>query len=163
MGSFLDKMSSIFFREVEEEEEEEIVEQQPLAMPNERKFWNEREQAKQNRKSNLMTIPGKDQPMEMVLVKATSYDDLQEIAAHIKSRRVVVCNFEEMDKETAQRMVDFLSGAVFALDGQPKKVSGGTFIFSSNQVDLSGQIMDGDLSADKFDSLGKSNFQWLKK
>ena len=134
MGGFLDKMSSIFFREVDDEEEDTIEEQQlqqPVAMPNERKFWNERENINKAKKPNLMTIPGKDHPMEMILIKASSYNDLQDIAAHIKARRIVVCNFEEMDKETAQRMVDFLSGAVFALEGQPKKVSSGTFVFSS--------------------------------
>ncbi|MEG1660935.1 MAG: cell division protein SepF [Clostridiales bacterium] len=80
--------------------------------------------------------------MEMVLIKATSYDDMQEIAKHIKDRKVAVVNFEEMDKDIAQRMVDFLSGATFALDGVPRKVSGGTFIFSSSSVGMVGQIMD---------------------
>ena len=69
-----------------------------------------------------------------------------------------------MDKDVAQRMVDFLSGATFALDGVPRKVSGGTFIFSSSQVDVSGQIMtkDGN-SGEEFaeDSRFSSN-QWLR-
>lgn len=132
-------------------------------MPNERSLWNEREVVKAKR-NNLVTIPAKDQALEMILIKATSYDDLQEIAGHIKDRRVVVVNFEEMDKDTAQRMVDFLSGAVFSLDGQPKKVSGGTFIFSSSNVDLSGQIMDGEGPVPGGD-LGKGyfkNYSWLK-
>ena len=102
--------------------------------------------------------------MEMVLVKATSYDDMQEIANHIKDRKVAVVNFEEMDKEVAQRMVDFLSGATFALDGVPRKVSGGTFIFSSSNVDMSGQIMERDNSfSSPFGESGYNPRQWLKK
>ena len=89
--------------------------------------------------------------MDMVLVKAKSYNDMQSIAQHIKDRKVVIVNFEDMDKETAQRMVDFLSGAVFALNGSPKKVSGSTFLFSSNQVALTGQIME---DAASFDGSG---------
>lgn len=145
----LDKMSGLFFKDEEEyAEEEEIREEQrkPIAMPDERPVWKEQE-SKKGKRTNLMTIPTKDSLMEMVLVKATSYDDMQIIAGHIKDRKVVVVNFEEMDKDIAQRMVDFLSGAVFALDGLPRKVSGGTFIFSSSSVDLSGQIMESDASA----------------
>ena len=144
---FLDKMSGIFFKE-EEEDYEEVREEQKktIAMADERPVWKEQE-SKKGKRTNLMTIPTKDSLMEMVLVKATSYNDMQSIANHIKERKVVVVNFEDMDKEVAQRMVDFLSGAVFALDGLPRKVSGGTFIFSSSVVDLSGQIMEGDTSS----------------
>ena len=70
-----------------------------------------------------------------------------------------------MDKDVAQRMVDFLSGAAFALDGAPRKVSGGTFIFSSSQVDVSGQIMtkEGMPGGDELtnDSRFSSN-QWIR-
>jgi len=94
---------------------------------------------------------------------------MQEIARHIKEKKIAVVNFEEMDKEVAQRMVDFLSGATFALDGVPRKVSGGTFIFSSANVDVSGQIMEKDNSvndninvAAANDSRYNSN-QWFNK
>jgi cell division inhibitor SepF len=138
----LDKVSNIFFREEEIIEDESAVEG-PLLMPKERPMWAEREN--KNKKNNLLTIPSREQNnMEMLLVRASSYDDLEEIASGIKERKVVVVNFEDLDKDVAQRMVDFLSGAVFALDGQPKKVSGGTFIFSSSQVGLSGQITEND-------------------
>ena len=165
--SFLDKVSGIFFKEEEVFEEDEFApsykkkeQTVPVAMPNERSFWNEREGSK-NTKTNLVTIPTRDQAMEMILIKATSYDDLQDIAYNIKNRKVVVVNFEDMDKEIAQRMVDFLSGSVYALDGQPKKVSGGTFIFSSSTVDLSGQIMDGD-NAFSADFKAMKNSPWFK-
>ncbi|MDD2221212.1 MAG: cell division protein SepF [Clostridia bacterium] len=150
-------MSGIFFKEEVEEEpvESGISAPQPAAMPNERVIWNERDAKRNEKKSNIVTVPNNNQSMEMVLIKANSYDDLQEIAANIKKRRVVVVNFEEMDQLTAQRMVDFLSGAVFALDGQPKKVSGGTFIFSSSSVDLSGQIVEADIA--------ERTFPWSKQ
>lgn len=112
-----------------------------------------------------MAIPTQPKTTEMVLLKAGSYDDLQGIARHIKERRVVIVNFEEMPKDVAQRMVDFLSGAVFALDGAPKKVSGGTFLFSASHIDLSGQIMTSDHDFTTT-SDGRSlfdSFNWLEK
>jgi cell division inhibitor SepF len=96
----------------------------------------------------------------MVLVKAKSYDELQGIAKNIKDQKVVIVNFEEMDKETAQRMVDFLSGAVFALEGQPKKVSGSTFLFSTSQVDLAGQIMDPEVQS--FSGADDASMSWRR-
>ena len=95
----------------------------------------------------------------MILVKAERYDDMQNIARHIKERRIVIVNFEDMPQEVAQRMVDFLSGAVFALDGVPKKVSGATFVFSSSQVDLEGNIMGEEFAAQAAkEDFGSFNF-----
>lgn len=123
---------------------------------------------KKSKKSNLIAVPSKKNPaenLEIVLFKAGSYDDMQEIARHIKERKVAVVNFEDMDKDVAQRMVDFLSGAAFALDGVPRKVSGGTFIFSSSQVDVSGKIMERDSGFEAEDFADDARFssnQWLR-
>jgi len=169
MSGFLDKVSGVFFKEEEEvyEEQDAVQEEETrsqITMPQERPIWNERENSGRGKKANIVSVPtAKNSAMEMVLIKATSYDDLQTIASHIKNRKVAVVNFEDMDKDVAQRMVDFLSGAVFALDGQPKKVSGGTFIFSSNQVDLSGQIMETEELPDDFDKNFFRPYNWSKK
>ena len=163
MAGLMDKISGVFFREQSEEtdmfNEDEV--QEPVAMPNERNLWREQEPVLKPKKAQITTIPTRgDQQMEMVLMKATSYDDMQTIAKHIKARKVVVVNFENVDKAVAQRMVDFLSGAVFALDGAPKKVSGGTFIFSSDAIALSGSIMDEDAAREKD---GFDSFPWRRK
>lgn len=138
------KMTSVFFQEEEDDDEVMETEVKKEQEPQEKDVWQEPDLRKA-KKTQIVSIPNHAMPkksMEMVLVKAKSYDDMQSIAKNIKDRKVVIVNFEDMDKETAQRMVDFLSGAVFALDGMPKKVSGSTFLFSSSQVDLEGQIME---------------------
>ncbi len=169
MSGLLDKMSNFFFKDVDQEgdmvNEEAGSNIKPPLSTIERPTWNEE---KKKAKPNLVTVPGKGSGkgqdfMEMVLIKAASYEDMQEIANHIKARKVVVANFEDMDREVAQKMVDFLSGATFALDGVPRKVSGGTFIFSSSNVDLSGQIMEKDGSFNDFNNDERfSSTQWLK-
>ncbi len=178
MSGFLDKMSSFFFKD-EDNIEEDISESgdyqsDAASSSNERNVWREPDLKKAAKKTHLLTVPVRDNArdassMEMILIKATSYEDMQEIARHIKEKKIAVVNFEEMDKEVAQRMVDFLSGATFALDGVPRKVSGGTFIFSSANVDVSGQIMEKDNSvndninvAAANDSRYNSN-QWFNK
>ena len=173
MSSFLDKMSNFFFKNDDIEIEEETPQFNNTSRTStinnsSSNDFDRTAAAKKAKKSNLITVPAKkhtEENLEIVLFKATSYDDMQEIARHIKERKVAVVNFEDMDKDTAQRMVDFLSGAVFALDGVPRKVSGGTFIFSCSQVDMTGKIMEKDSGFDaeyfEEDSRFSSN-QWLR-
>ncbi len=184
MGKVWDKMMSAVFQEVDDGEQEaeapELHEERPERAKVERRprqineqqrdVWTETTPgavgASHSKKGNLVSIPSQPKGMEMVLVRATSYDDMQAIAQHIKECRAVIVNFEELDKSVVQRMVDFLSGAVYALDGVPKKVSGGTFLFSSSNVDLSGQIMDaeGDLLNGAADGEGGFKpYRWVKK
>lgn len=79
-------------------------------------------------------------PVQVVLVKAKRFTEVERIAENIKSRRSVIINFEEMDREEAQRTVDFLSGATFAMSGSVQKISKSTFVFAVGQVDLVGRI-----------------------
>ena len=163
MSDFMDKMSDFFFKSDDNIEEEEMDREEEVRS----EIPRSRQDKKTAKKPNLITVPSKNkgsENLEIVLFKASSYDDMQAIARHIKERKVAVVNFEGMDKDVAQRMVDFLSGATFALDGVPRKVSGGTFIFSSSQVDLSGQIMEknSDFEAEDFSSDSRfSSNQWL--
>ena len=160
MAGIWDKITGVFFTE-DEDYEEEIVEETPKQQK--RDVWTEEQpSSRRSRRSQIVSMPNTAtrKSMEMVLVKAKAYDDMQSIANNIKARKVVIVNFEDMDKETAQRMVDFLSGAVFALDGMPKKVSGSTFLFSSSQVDLEGQIMEAEAQT-AFDSMNDYNI-WKK-
>ena len=170
MSGFLDKVSNFLFKDVDGPVEETPVAEGARALstpPQERSVWQDKDEKR--KKSNLISVPGRGGAkgqdfMEMVLIKATSYDDMQDIANHIKSKKVAVVNFEDMDKDVAQRMVDFLSGAAFALDGVPRKVSGGTFIFSSANVDLSGQIMEKDGTFAEFNRDERfTSTNWLRK
>lgn len=167
MSAFLDKVSDFFFKNDDDNPQEDTLQ---FAEPGAADKSGHKPQPEQKpaKKANLITVPAKNKSaenVEIVLFKASSYDDMQEMARHIKERKIAVVNFEEMDKDVAQRMVDFLSGAAFALDGLPRKVSGGTFIFSSSQVDMSGQIMDRDGSFEAEDFTEDSRFssnRWLR-
>jgi cell division inhibitor SepF len=166
MSAFLDKVSDFFFKNDDDDAQEET---RQFEEPVEAEKPNFRPPVeKPTKKGNLISVPSKSknaENVEIVLFKAATYDDMQEIARHIKERKIAVVNFEDMDKDVAQRMVDFLSGAAFALDGVPRKVSGGTFIFSSSQVDMSGQIMDRGSSFEAEDFTDDSRFSssnWLR-
>ncbi|TYP54906.1 cell division protein SepF [Thermosediminibacter litoriperuensis] len=78
----------------------------------------------------------------VVVFKPSCFDEVREISEELKSRRAVIVNLEGLDKEAARRILDFLSGSVFVLDGTVKKVGSGTFVFAPNNVDISGLNMD---------------------
>ncbi len=167
MAGIMDKVSDFFFKNEDDIEEYNDF-SEPVGDASADKAAYKPQEKKAVKKTNLISVPSKSKNadnLEIVLFKAVTYDDMQEIARTIKERKIAVVNFEDMDKAVAQRMVDFLSGAAFALDGVPRKVSGGTFIFSSSQVDMSGQIMegDGDFEAEDFENDDRfSSNQWLR-
>lgn len=80
--------------------------------------------------------------LSVVLVKPEKFDNAAEIADHLRDRRTVVLNLEETNKDVARRLVDFLSGVTYALDGKIKKVAASTFIITPYNVDILGDLID---------------------
>ena len=111
------------------------------------------------RKSNVVNIHSAASPMKVVLVEPSSYDEVQSICDDLRCKKPVIINFEEMDKEVAKRMVDFISGAVYALDGTIQKVSNGIVLIAPSNVDVLGSIKSS-IDDDNFDLEGI--FSWLK-
>lgn len=78
----------------------------------------------------------------MYLTEPRSYDEAQEIADHLRSRRSVLVNLQRVRKEQAVRIVDFLSGTVYALSGSIAKVGPNIFVCTPDSVELEGSISD---------------------
>ncbi|MFO7151630.1 MAG: cell division protein SepF [Bacillota bacterium] len=78
----------------------------------------------------------------VTVFKPISFDEVKEISEELKNRRAVIVNLEGLDKETGRRILDFLSGSVYTLDGTVKKVGSGTFVFAPNNVDITGFNLD---------------------
>lgn len=85
--------------------------------------------------------------MRMVVYQPQSYDDTQRIIDDLKSGRPVIANLEDLNVEIAQRVLDFLSGAVYGVDGSIRKVSRGIFLLAPPHVDISGNAL-GNLTND---------------
>ena len=81
--------------------------------------------------------------LEMKVVKPESFDSVAQIADHLISRRTVVLNLENTNKETARRLIDFLSGVAYSIDGQLKRVANNTFVITPHNVDVSGDQLRG--------------------
>ena len=110
-------------------------------------------QSEQNRRTKVVNMSsaasGGFSALNMVIQQPSSFADAPGIARYLKDRQPVVVNLENLDKVTAQKVVDFLGGAVFALDGRLTKVSNGIVVAVPNNMGITGSINE-DFSASLF-------------
>jgi len=79
---------------------------------------------------------------KMVLIEPRAYSEAQEIADCLKNRYTVVVNLKRVTSEQAKRIIDFLSGCIYAIGGDMQKVGGGIFLCAPKNVDVEGKITD---------------------
>ena len=77
---------------------------------------------------------------EVVLFRPSSFNDTSKAADDLRSRKAVIVNLENVDKAMARRVVDFLSGAVYALDGTVKKIAQSAYLFCPHNMDVVGDL-----------------------
>lgn len=79
--------------------------------------------------------------IELKVVKPTEFKNASQIADHLLNNRTVVLNLEATDKENARRLIDFLTGVAYSIDGQIKRVANNAYVITPNNVDISGDQM----------------------
>ncbi|MFD2170795.1 cell division protein SepF [Tumebacillus lipolyticus] len=80
--------------------------------------------------------------VRVYLAEPEKYDDAQAIADHLRNRRPVVVNLHKTSHETAKRIVDFISGCTYALNGTMQKLGYNIFLCAPENVDIQGTISD---------------------
>ena len=104
-------------------------------------------------KNKLSTNSGSG---KMVLVEPRAYSESQQIADHLKKKNTVVVNMKRVTPDQAKRIVDFLSGTVYALEGDLQKIGAGIFLCTPKNVDVEGAITDDD------DKKGKKDEDYIE-
>ncbi len=99
------------------------------------------ESRKQSGKNNVVSIHSQKNA-RVVLTEPRSYDEAQDIADQLKSRRSVVVNLQRVRRDQAIRIVDFLSGTVYALGGNISKLGPDIFLCTPDSVEVSGTITE---------------------
>ena len=79
---------------------------------------------------------------KMILLEPRAYSESQQIADHLKKRNTVVVNMKRVTPDQAKRIVDFLSGTVYALGGDLQKIGGGIFLCTPKNVNVEGTISE---------------------
>ena len=129
MGKFL---NFIGLEETEEENAFGEEQEQPA-----------KREPRSRRRENALVGGGDAQPMpasmaamKMIVYHPVCYDDAQNIVDNLKNRRPVIVNMEELEGSCAQRVLDFLLGSIYALNGTINKISRGIFLVAPRDVDV---------------------------
>lgn len=100
-----------------------------------------------------------DGSTKLVLLEPRAFSETQQIADQLKSRNTVVVNLKRVTGEQAKRIVDFLSGTIYAIGGDLQKVGGGIFLCTPNNVKVNGKITDDTEGKDIHDNKD-INIEW---
>ena len=98
---------------------------------------------------------------KMILLEPRAYSEAQQIADHLKKRNTVVVNLKRVTSDQAKRIMDFLSGTIYAIKGNIQKIGSGIFLCTPNNINVQGKITD---DADKEKEKNKDddniNYEW---
>ncbi|WP_099158008.1 cell division protein SepF [Virgibacillus ndiopensis] len=109
-------------------------------------------QRRSQKGQNVVNLKSMQQPAsKVVLCEPRSYNEAQEIADNIVNRRAVVINLQRVDHNQAKRIVDFLSGTVYAVNGDIQKLGSQTFLCTPDNVDVSGTISEAFVDEDEME------------
>ncbi|MDE3838442.1 cell division protein SepF [Bacillus methanolicus] len=128
------KIKNFFFLEDEYDDQEEEMEQdeyEPL-----------KPQKQTPQKQNVVSLQSVQKSSKVVLVEPRVYAEAQDIADHLKNRRAVVVNLQRIEHDQAKRIVDFLSGTVYAIGGDIQKIGTGIFLCTPDNVEVTGNISE---------------------
>ena len=143
-----EKFKSFFYLE---EEEEQPVSEKPAAPRQHREDQHVREQMRKNaaerrakaaESPNLISLQTVTKSAKVTLAEPRAYAEAQDIAEHLKSKRSVVVNLQRIERDQGIRIVDFLSGTVYALGGDIQRIGRDIFICVPDTVEVDGVISD---------------------
>ena len=106
------------------------------------------------RKSKVVSMP-QPQQVRMVITQPTCFEQSEEICNYLKEKKSIIVNLEYVNKDVARRIVDFISGAVHALDGHIQKVSNAIFLVAPVNYEIAS-----DLAREEIKS--KLSVSWLR-
>lgn len=91
---------------------------------------------------NVVSLQSIQKASKVILVEPRVYAEAQDITDHLKNRRAVVVNLQRIGHEEGRQIVDFLSGAVYALGGDIQKIGSSIFLCTPDNVEISGNISE---------------------
>lgn len=147
-GAIMNRVLDLFGVDTagEEYEEEEEFEQEPEQEEEGRNFW--------NRRSKVVNMPQTEQ-IKMVISQPTTFEQSEAICDLLKEKKSVIVNLEYVNKDVARRIVDFISGGVYALDGHIQKISNSIFLIAPMNYEITNEMAREEIKS-------KLSVSWLK-
>lgn len=144
--------------EVEDYEDDQEVQDSSSAYKSRRKFSeieDESPYSAKNIQSKVIPMNTAVSSSKMVITQPNCYEDVQEIGDYLKNRKSVIVNLESVSKEDARRILDFMSGATFIVEGTIQKVSNLIYLMTPRNVEI-----QNDLERSQYKQ--KLSFSWMK-
>lgn len=150
-GAVMNKIYGLFGLERGEEEIDEydndvVYDYEEEEEEPERRFF--------GRKGKVVNMNAENQ-IRMIIAKPTNFDQTEDICECLKEKKSIIVNLEYVNKDVARRIVDFMSGAVQALNGHIEKISNTIFLFAPFNYEISNETTREELK-------NKLSVSWLK-
>ena len=138
---------------IEPEDEEEELENEDY-LQEEEEEEEEEERKLFGRKNKVVNMPQANQ-IKMVISQPTTFEQSEEICQYLKERKSCIVNLEYVNKDVARRIVDFISGGVYALNGHIQKISNSIFLIAPANYDIANEMGREEVKS-------KLSVSWLK-
>ena len=155
-GALMNKVWDLFgmdSAEPEEYEDENVYDYTDEDEVEDRKFF-----GKKNNNNKVVSMPQtqiQSQAIKMVISQPTTFEQSDEICSFLKEKKSVIVNLEYVNKDVARRIVDFISGGVYALDGYIQKVSNSIFLVAPSNYEITNDM-------GREEMRNKLSVSWLK-
>ena len=151
-GALMNKVWNLFgmdSAEAEDYEDENLYE-----------YENEEDEEVEDKKlfgrRNSKVVPmSQGQAIKMVISQPTTFEQSDEICGFLKEKKSVIVNLEYVNKDVARRIVDFISGGVYALDGYIQKVSNSIFLVAPSNYEITNEMAREEMKS-------KLSVSWLR-
>ena len=151
-GALMDKVWGLFGMDTQEEEEydEDAYDYEDEEVEEERKLFGRKN------KDKVVAMPqAQANAIKMVISQPTTFEQSDEICSFLKEKKSVIVNLEYVNKDVARRIVDFISGGVYALDGYIQKISNSIFLVAPSNYEITNEMAREEMKS-------KLSVSWLK-
>lgn len=155
----LDKVKDVMFGEYVDEDEDDMIEEQEEQTSRFSRFRRDKETVrddddeedmitrriasrKNSQSAPVVSVHNTNNQLQVVIIRPEKYEDSQGICDQLKAKKPVVVNLEKVEYPVAQRIMDFLSGACYSIDGSIQRVANNIFIIAPDNVDVSGNFKE---------------------
>ena len=141
-----EKVKKWFF----EEDDDDVYENEEIDTEEENvKSTSLFEKAKSTKTTDAMKALSANKDSHLILFEPRAYSETQEIATYLKQKRAAVVNLHRLQKEQSKRVIDFLSGVIFAIEGDIQQIGPKIFLCTPKNIGVSGTIDLDDEEADE--------------
>ena len=153
-GALMDKVWGLFGMDTAEEEEYD--EENIYDYEDDEEEVEDRKLFGRKNKDKVVAMPQSNaNAIRMVISQPTTFEQSDEICSFLKEKKSIIVNLEYVNKDVARRIVDFISGGVYALDGYIQKVSNSIFLVAPSNYEITNEMAREEMKS-------KLSVSWLK-